>query len=105
MKIARVEHPLTREFDSCSIPCMPPVQPNTKPSIGDEIRRVRGELNVTLQELARRTRIPWQTLQAYETGRVVPPSDRFLVILHACRNVEAPFRLARVAAACALQAA
>lgn len=79
--------------------------PKSSPSIGGEIRRVRSELGVSIQELARRTRIPWQTLQAYETDRVVPPGDRLLVILHACRNVETPFRLARVAAACALQAA
>ncbi len=86
---------------------MPPalVQLNSKPSIGGEIRRVRKELGVSLQDLARRTHIPWQTIQAYETDRMVPPTDRFLAILHACRNVESPFRLARVAAACALQQA
>ncbi len=81
---------------------VPPLAVKSAPSIGSEIRRVRKELDVSLQELAKRTRIPWQTLQAYETDRMVPPTDRFLAILHACRNAESPFRLARVAASCAL---
>lgn len=74
---------------------------NSTSPIGDEIRRVRTELDLTIQQLARRTGIPWQTLQAYETGRTVPPSDRLLVILHAVRKAPEPFRWARVARALA----
>jgi len=73
---------------------------NSSP-IGDEIRRVRTTLGLPIQQLARHTGIPWQTLQAYETGRAVPPSDRLLLILHAVRKAPEPFRLARVARALA----
>ncbi len=76
----------------------------TQLTIGGEIRRVRSELGVSIQELARRVEIPWQTLQSYETDRAVPPSDRLLAILHATRRATTPFRLARVARAVALAA-
>jgi len=69
--------------------------------IGAEIRRVRDELGMTLQDFARHCAIPWQTLQAYETGRALPPSDRLLRIVHATRRATTPFRVDRVARAVA----
>lgn len=76
----------------------------TPSPIGEEIRRVRGELNMSLQAFAQHCEIPWQTIQAYETGRAVPPSDRLLAILHATRRAPVPFRVARVARAVAAAA-
>lgn len=76
----------------------------TQLTIGGEIRRLRSELGLSIQDFAARVEIPWQTIQAYETGRVVPPSDRLLTILHATRRASTPFRLARVARAVALAA-
>lgn len=77
--------------------------PETKspPPIGIEIRRVRDQLGMTLQDFARHCDIPWQTLAAYETGRVVPPADRLLVIVHATRRAAQPFRVEHVARAVA----
>ncbi len=72
--------------------------PQTSP-IGEEIRRVRGELGLTIQEFGRHVGIPWQTIQGYETGRLVPPSNRLLVIVHAARHARKPFQFARVARA------
>ena len=91
---------LTGSFGSGSIPCMAET-PKTAVEIGAEIRRMRGEVSLTLQQLSERTGIAWQTLQAYETGRVMPPSDRLLAVLHAVRRASTPFRLPRVAAVCA----
>ncbi len=81
-----------------------PETPKPSAEIGAEIRRLRSELGITLQEFGDRTGIAWQTLQAYETGRVTPPTDRFLVILHHVRRVQKPFHLQRVAAVCAAAA-
>lgn len=64
----------------------------TPNAIGDEIRRIRDTLGLTIKDLARRANVPWQTLQAYESGRVVPPADRLLQIVHAARNAPKPFR-------------
>lgn len=69
--------------------------------IGAEIRRVRDALGLTLKDFARRCGIPWQTLQAYETGRALPPSDRLLRIVHETRRAPTPFRTERVARAVA----
>lgn len=69
--------------------------------IGAEIRRTRASMDLTLEEFAAHVSIPWQTIQAYETGRVVPPADRLLRILHATRRAAEPFRVSRVARALA----
>lgn len=66
-------------------------------TIGSEIRRTRKSMGLTIQALAALVELPWQTLQAYETGRVVPPSDRLLRILHAARRAPMPFRVEHVA--------
>lgn len=70
-----------------------------KPSetIGDEIQRVRKALGMTLMEFGRHVGIPWQTMQAYETGRTMPPADRLFKILHATRRAPEQFRVAHVA--------
>jgi DNA-binding transcriptional regulator YiaG len=72
---------------------------NTK--IGVEIRRTRESMRLTLVEFSARVGLPWQTLQAYETGRVVPPADRLFRILHATRRAALPFRVDYVARALA----
>lgn len=54
--------------------------------IGRAIRRARLACGETLQEFAARSGIPWNTLQAYETGRAEPPAGRFLRIVHAARR-------------------
>jgi DNA-binding transcriptional regulator YiaG len=66
-------------------------------TIGTEIRRTRESMGLTLQSFAVLVELPWQTLQAYETDRVVPPSDRLFRILHATRKAPEPFRVDRVA--------
>jgi len=65
--------------------------------LGAEIRRVRASLGMTLQEFGEHVGIAWQTIAAYETGRVVPPSDRLLAIVHATRRAPESFRVERVA--------
>jgi len=67
------------------------------PTIGTEIRRTRESMGLTIQAFAARVGLPWQTLQAYETDRVMPPSDRLFRILHATRKAPEPFRVERVA--------
>jgi DNA-binding transcriptional regulator YiaG len=71
----------------------------TKTAIGDEIRRLRDALGMTLQDFGRHVGVPWQTIQAYETGRVMPPADRLFKIVHACRRAKEPFRFEHVARA------
>ena len=66
-------------------------------AIGGEIRRLRTRLGMTLQDFARHVEVPWQTLQAYESGRTVPPADRLLQITHATRHASQPFRFEHVA--------
>lgn len=78
---------------------------DNSPAIGAEIRRLRDSLGMTLQDFARHVGIPWQTVQAYEAGRTVPPADRLMLIVHACRRAKEPFQLGRVARAVALRAA
>lgn len=68
---------------------------------GKEIRRVRESMGLTLMEFGRHVGLPWQTLQAYEAGRTVPPADRLLLILHATRRAPEPFRVLHVARAIA----
>lgn len=72
-------------------------QPTPTDPLGAEIRRVRDSLGMTLQEFGEHVGIPWQTVAAYETGRVVPPSDRLLTIVHATRRAPETFRVDRVA--------
>ena len=74
------------------------------PALAAEILRVRKSLGMTLKDFGRHVGIAWQTLAAYEAGRVVPPADRFLRIVHATRNAEEPFRIGRVARAVSLAA-
>lgn len=66
-------------------------------AIGAEIRRTRESMGLTLQEFSALVRTPWQTLQAYETGRAIPPSDRLFRILHVVRRAPQPFRVEHVA--------
>lgn len=73
--------------------------------IGAEIRRLRAAMDMNLAEFGRLVGIPWQTVQAYETGRAVPPADRLLAIMHATRRVDEPFRVAHVVRAVARAAA
>jgi len=68
-------------------------------AIGTEIRRTRKSMGLTLQAFAALVDIPFQTLQAYEDGRVTPPSDRLFKILHAVRNAPQRFRVEHVARA------
>lgn len=67
------------------------------PTIGTEIRRTRESMGLTIQAFAAIVGMPWQTLQAYETDRAVPPSDKLFKILHATRRAPEPFRVDRVA--------
>ena len=66
-------------------------------TLGAEIRRTRKSMGMTLTEFAVHVGLPWQTLQAYETGLTVPPADRMFKILHAVRRAPEPFRIAHVA--------
>ena len=70
-------------------------------AIGEELKRLRGACGMTLKDFARHVEIPWQTLQAYETGRAMPPADRLLKITHAARRAKEPFRFEAVARAVA----
>jgi transcriptional regulator with XRE-family HTH domain len=65
--------------------------------LGAEIRRTRKSMGMTLQEFAVHVGLPWQTLQAYEAGATMPPSDRLFKILHATRRAPEPFRVRHVA--------
>jgi len=69
--------------------------------LGAEIRRTRMSMGLTIVAFAALVELPWQTVQAYETGRVVPPTDRFLRILHATKRAPEPFRVQYVARALA----
>lgn len=66
-------------------------------TLGAEIRRTRKSMGMTLQQFAVHVDLPWQTLQAYETGATLPPADRFLRIIHATRRAPEPFRVQYVA--------
>jgi DNA-binding XRE family transcriptional regulator len=70
---------------------------NTTTAIGAEIRRVRESLGLTLMQFGEAVGVPWQTVQAYESGRAVPPADRLLKIAHETRRAERPFRFPQVA--------
>lgn len=69
--------------------------------IAIEIRRLRQSAGMTLVEFGAHVGLPWQTIAQYEGGRVMPPADRLLLILHKTRSLSAPFRLNRVARAVA----
>lgn len=60
---------------------------------------------MTLEEFGAHVGVPWSTLAQYEVGRLTPPSDRLLRIIHACRGVHEPFRVSKVARAVARAAA
>jgi DNA-binding transcriptional regulator YiaG len=77
-------------------------RPNTH--IGDELRRVRQSLDMTLEQFGDLVGIPWQTIHHYETGRAVPAGDRLLIIMHAARKAKKPFRVEMVARAVAAAA-
>jgi DNA-binding transcriptional regulator YiaG len=68
---------------------------------GEEIRRVRESMGLTLVEFGRHVGLPWQSLQAYEAGRAEPPAKRLFLILHATRRAPEPFRVMHVARALA----
>lgn len=72
--------------------------------LGEEIKRVRASLGLTLQEFGELVEIPWQTIAGYESGRVTPSGDRLLQILHATRKAKEPFRVERVARLVAIAA-
>lgn len=73
-------------------------------TVGAEIRRLRDEMEMTLQEFAEHCGIPWQTLQGYESGRVEPSAGRLLLIVHKTRRAAQPFRVNAVARAVAMAA-
>lgn len=73
--------------------------------IATEIRRLRQSMGMTLVEFGAHIGLPWQTIAQYEGGRVTPPADRFLLILHKTRGLAEPFRVDRVARAVARAAA
>ena len=77
---------------------------STPLAIGEEIRRVRTSLGLTLEAFGELVEIPWQTIAGYESGRVTPAGDRLLQILHATRKAKEPFRVDRVARLVALAA-
>lgn len=82
----------------------PALEKPAAPPISAEIGRLRKSLGMTLKDFGRHVGIAWQTVAAYETGRVVPPADRLLRIVHATRRAEMPFQVERVARAVALAA-
>ena len=73
-------------------------------NIGEEIRRVRDDLGLTLAEFAVRIGIPWQTLAQYELGHTVPPGDRLLLIVHASKKAGETFQVEKVARQVAMAA-
>jgi DNA-binding transcriptional regulator YiaG len=73
-------------------------------AIGEEIKRVRESLGLTLMEFGERVGIPWQTIAGYESGRVTPAGDRLLQIFHETRKAKEPFRVLQIARAVALAA-
>lgn len=75
------------------------------PPLGAEIRRLRQTMGMTLRDFGRHVGLPWQTVQGYETGRLVPPADKLLLIVHRCRGASPPFQVGRVARALARQTA
>lgn len=62
-------------------------------------------MGMTLHAFGKFVDLPWQTIAKYETGRMVPPSDRLLKIAHACRRAPEPFQFEKVARAAAREAA
>jgi DNA-binding transcriptional regulator YiaG len=76
---------------------MPAAAKTPDATIGAEIRRLRDQLGMTLQDFGRHVGVPWQTVAAYETGRSTPPADRLLQIIHATRRAKEPFRVNHVA--------
>ena len=73
-------------------------------AIGEEIQRVRKSLDMTLKQFGEHVGLPWQTIAGYESGRMTPPSDRLLLILHATKKAKEPFRVERVARLVAIAA-
>lgn len=73
----------------------------TPTTIGAEIRRIRKSMGLTLQDFGPLVGLPWQTLQGYESGRMTPPADKLLMILHATRRAPSTFRVLHVARALA----
>ena len=51
------------------------------------IRQARAAAGITQNQLAERCGIPHQRIGEYETGRVMPGTDRFMAILRACGAV------------------
>lgn len=86
---------LTSPSTILMLTCMPNTPVSTP--LGAELRRVRFSLEMTLQEFGEHVGVPWQTIAAYETGRVVPPADRLLAIFHKTRRAPEAFRVDRVA--------
>lgn len=74
-------------------------------TIGSEIRRIRQAMGLTLMEFGAHVGLPWQTVHGYESGRLMPPADRLLVIAHKSRGVAEPFQFERVARAVSRAAA
>lgn len=62
-----------------------------------ELKRLRADTGLTLAAWAKRVGIPEKTLHGYETGRITPPADRLLLIVHATRDLSRPFQAAKVA--------
>lgn len=58
---------------------------------------MRGAMGLTLVEFGKHVDIAWQTVQAYESDRCMPPADRLLQIAYATRRVRVPFRWEHVA--------
>ena len=54
-------------------------------------------MGLSLMDFAVAVKIPWQTVQAYETDRAVPPADRLLRIVHATRRAPKPLRIVHLA--------
>ena len=52
---------------------------------GEIIRRRRRELDLTLEEIAKRVGISRQTMSRYETGVISVPLDRLVLIAEALR--------------------
>lgn len=67
------------------------------PPLAAELKRLRTDMGMTLAEWENHVGLPAKTLHGYETGRLVPPGDRLLAIVHATRGLAKPFQAAKVA--------
>lgn len=70
---------------------------NSLDPLAAELKRVRADAGLTLAEWSKHVGIPEKTLHGYETGRITPPADRLLLIVHATQSLSEPFQAARVA--------